>query len=400
MPPIPAPADHPNNRQNEEAVVDPHNSLAKAIRLSAQHLAVAARLSGGQCVHTVQGERQLPSAERLHDDLGGGIADMSAPETVVVTFPGFVADDPAHSGVLRDAGLRIRFAPKTGVRTTAELADLLGDAVAAIVSTDPFDASVFSACPRLRVLARSGVGVDSIDLDAATHAGVVVTTAAGANDQAVADHTLALMLAAVRRVVEFDTCVRRGEWRRDSSATAWDLHGATVGIVGLGSIGRAVARRLQGFGCAILAYDIAPETVNGVECVSLDELLRRADIVTLHVPLNDSTEALIGTPELKQLRNGAIVVNTSRGGVVDEAALYAALAEGRLRAAALDVFVDEPPAGSPLLDLPNVVLTPHVAGLSKSSIAQILRVASQSILTVLDGGVPESVANPDVLAIR
>ena len=145
---------------------------------------------------------------------------MSAGETVVVTFPAFVADDPAHSGVLRDAGLLVRFAPKMGARTTAEVVELIGDAVAAIVSTDPFDVSVFRACPRLRVVARVGVGVDSIDLDAATAAGVVVTTTPGINGQAVADHSLALILAVVRRIVESDVSVRRGEWRRDAVGDA------------------------------------------------------------------------------------------------------------------------------------------------------------------------------------
>ena len=325
---------------------------------------------------------------------------MSAGETVVVTFPAFVADDPAHSGVLRDAGLLVRLAPKLGARTAAEVVELMADAVGGIVSTDPFDDSVFRACPRLRVLARVGVGVDSIDLGAATSAGVVVTTTPGMNGQAVADHALALMLATTRRIVESDVSVRRGEWKRGAAATPWELHGATVGIVGLGAIGRAVARRLQGFDCTILAYDVVPRTVDGVEAVSLDELLRRADIVTLHVPLDDSTHVLVGARELALLRPGAILVNTSRGGVVDEAALYSALTEGRLRAAALDVFADEPPAGSPLLGLSNVVLTPHLAGLSVSSVASMLRLASESIVTVLEGGVPGSVANPEVLAVR
>ena len=139
---------------------------------------------------------------------------MSAGETVVVTFPAFVADDRAHAGALDDAGLSVRLAPKVGARTSAELAELIADAVGAIVSTDPFDRSVFLACPRLRVVARVGVGVDSIDLDAATEAGVVVTTTPGANIESVADHTLALALAALRRVVESDTSVRRGQWRR------------------------------------------------------------------------------------------------------------------------------------------------------------------------------------------
>lgn len=335
-----------------------------------------------------------------HESALGHRVEAGRPEIVVVTFPGFAPTDPAHTGMLDNAGLKIRFAPKTGARTAAEVAYLIGDAVAAIVSTDPFDQSVFRACPRLRVLARSGIGVDSIDLDAATEAGVVVTTAAGGNESAVADHTLALMLAAVRRVVEQDASVRRGEWSRDAASTAWDLSGATVGIVGLGSIGQAVARRLRGFECTILAFDPAPRTVDDVELVSFDELLRRSDIVTLHVPLNASTDVMIGVHELALLKDGCVLVNTSRGGVVDEDALCKALAEGRLRAAGLDVFRREPPLQSPLLDLPNVVLTPHAAGLSEGANTEILRLAARSILTVLEGGVPASVANPDVLLPR
>jgi phosphoglycerate dehydrogenase-like enzyme len=325
---------------------------------------------------------------------------MSAGETVVVTFPAFVADDRAHAGALDDAGLSVRLAPKVGARTSAELAELIADAVGAIVSTDPFDRSVFLACPRLRVVARVGVGVDSIDLDAATEAGVVVTTTPGANIESVADHTLALALAALRRVVESDASVRRGQWRRSPTDLSWELHRATVGIVGLGAIGRSVARRFRGFDCTVLAYDVEPRILDGVEAVSLQELLRRSDLLTIHVPLDDSTQVLIGARELALLRSSAVLVNTSRGGVVDEAALHAALTEGRLRAAGLDVFAEEPPVGSPLLDLPNVVVTPHIAGLSVGAVATMLTLAAQSVVAVLAGGVPLSVANPDVLAVR
>ena len=169
---------------------------------------------------------------------------------------------------------------------------------------------------------------------------------------------------------------------------------------GLARSDASVARRLQGFDCTILAHDLEPRALDGVEAVSLDELLRRSDIVTLHVPLNHSTQVLVGARELALLRPGAILVNTSRGGVVDEAALYTALTDGRLRAAALDVFSNEPPIGTPLLDLPNVVLTPHTAGLSVSSVANMLTPRFAVVVSVLHGGVPDSVANPDVLAAR
>jgi phosphoglycerate dehydrogenase-like enzyme len=325
---------------------------------------------------------------------------MSKNGVVVVTFPGFDRDDPASAGLLDTARLGIRLAPKTGPRGPAEVVALMEDAVAGIVSTDPFDAAVFAACPKLRVLARVGVGIDSIDLAAATAAGVVVTTTPGANDQVVADHTLALMLATVRRIVETDRSVRAGEWSRGGPLTAWDLHGRTVGIVGLGAIGQAVARRLRGFDCIVLGHDVEPRQVMGVESLPLDELLTRSHVVTVHVPLSGSTRGLIGKRELALLPAGAIVVNAARGGIVDEEALVQALRSGRVRAAALDVFADEPPAGSPLLELPNVVLSPHVAALSEGSIRRMLSMAAQSVVAVLEGREPAGVVNPPALAAR
>lgn len=323
---------------------------------------------------------------------------MTSGNVVAVTFPGFDPTNPRHTSALEAAGLEIRFEPNTGLRTPGEVAAIVSDAVAAIVSTDPFDASVFAACPRLRVLARSGVGVDSIDLEAAAQAQVIVTTAAGANNEAVADHTLALMLAASRRIVELDAAVRRGEWRRDAPWAGWDIHGATVGIIGLGSIGRAVAKRLRGFDCVVLASDPAGRPVEGVDLVSLGELLRRSDVVTLHAPLEPSRGPLIGRDELAQMQKGAVLVNTARGGLVDEDALVSSLVEGHLRAAALDVFADEPPSNSALIALPNVTLTPHAAGLTDGANGEIMRLASESVLTVLGGNAPGFVANAGQLA--
>jgi phosphoglycerate dehydrogenase-like enzyme len=326
---------------------------------------------------------------------------VSSSGVVVVTFPSFDVDDPESAGVLIAAGLEIRLSPKTGARTPVDVVTVMADAVAGIVSTDPFDDRVFAACPRLRVLARTGVGVDSIDIDAATAAGVVVTTTPGVNNEVVADHTLALILAAVRRVVESDASVRRGEWRRGSDLPVWDLHGSTVGIVGLGAIGQAVARRLRGFDCTLLAYDVDDRPVDHVKRVSLSELLSRSEIITVHVPLLQSTRGLIGARELALTRPDAILVNTSRGGIVDEEALIEALRSGRMRAAALDVFADEPPAESPLLALPNVVLSAHLAGLSEASITRMLRLAAQAVVSVLEGGEPAGVVNPRVLtAVR
>jgi phosphoglycerate dehydrogenase-like enzyme len=317
--------------------------------------------------------------------------------TVVVTYPAFDEDDPRTGGVLRGAGLEIRLRPRVGECTTGEVLGFMADATAGVVSTDPFDRDVFVGCPRLRVLARVGVGVDTIDLDAATEAGVAVTTTPGINTNTVADHTLALILACVRRVVENDRSVRRGEWDRGGRLIGTELSGSTVGIVGLGAIGRAVVRRLAGFDVRILGYDVSDVEVRDVERVALDDLLRRSDVVTLHVPLGPGTRLLIGAREFELMRPSAILVNAARGGIVDEQALLDALRRGRVGGAGLDVFNREPPR-SELLELDRIVVSPHVAGISVVAQQQALELAVASVLAVLDGRRPRGLVNPGALA--
>jgi len=317
---------------------------------------------------------------------------------VLVTWPDYDVDGASTGARLRAAGLRARIAPKTGARTAGEVARLAAGAVGAIVSTDPFDESVFAAAPSLRVVARVGVGTDSIDLGAATAAGAVVTVTPGANRETAADHALALILAALRRIVEHDASVRRGEWSRTGTLTPWELHGATVGIVGFGAIGRAVCRRLAGFGVELLVADPARAAADGHRVVALDDLLRRADVVTLHAPLDERTRGLIGAPELALMRPEAVLVNTARGGLVDETALAAALDAGAIRAVALDVFEDEPAIAPALLGRSNVTFTPHIGGLSDRSIARMTEQATESVLAVLAGRPDRrTIANPDVL---
>lgn len=323
--------------------------------------------------------------------------DGDTANQVVVTWPGFDPDDPETGGFLRSNGLRIGLSPKLGPRTPAEVSQLMANAVAAIVSTDPFDRSVFDAAKRLRVVARVGVGTDTIDVSAATKAGVVIITTPGANEETVADHTLALILAAVRRVVEHDASVRRGEWNRAGRLTAWDLHGRIVGLVGFGRIGQAVARRLRGFGVDLIACDPFVKPPNAVRLVDLDELLGSADIVSLHVPLLPTTRGLIGLREITLMRPDTILVNTSRGGIIDEERLIDALESRRLRAAALDVFQDEPPTSRRLLELPNVVLTPHIAGLSVDSIKVMVSRATRAVVDVLQGRQVNGMINPEAL---
>jgi phosphoglycerate dehydrogenase-like enzyme len=323
-------------------------------------------------------------------------------DEVLVTWMDFDPDDARSGRRLLDAGYRLRLAPKFGVRSPDAVARLACGAVAAIVSTDPFDRQVFESAPELRVIARVGVGTDSIDLVAATEAGCVVTVTRGVNSETAADHTLALMLGALRRVVEHDRGIRQGAWNRGKNHWPWDLHGATVGIVGFGEIGQAVARRLQAFGTKLLVCDPALSVApNGFHLASLHELLEQSDVVTVHVPLTAATRNLIGQGEFALLRPGAIIVNTARGGIVNEGALVAALRTGGVRAAALDVFDDEPDIPESLLERPNVILTPHIGGISVNSVKAMTAQATASVLDVLAGRPdPAVVANPDVFERR
>lgn len=231
-------------------------------------------------------------------------------------------------------------------------------------SSTTVDAGLLERAPRLRVIGRAGVGVDNIDLDAATERGIPVLNAPSGNTVSAAELTLALILALARKVPEADRSVRAGEWRRSAFAGA-ELRGKTLGLVGAGRIGGEVARRAQGFGMGVLAHDpyLSEERAEelGLEPVSLEALLERADVVSLHVPLTSTTRGMIGAGELARMKPSALLVNLARGGVVDEDALAEALNGGTIAGAALDVYASEPlEEASPLRDAPNTVLTPHL----------------------------------------
>lgn len=325
-------------------------------------------------------------------------APTTASGEVLITWPDYDAS-AVHLGVaLNGAGLRCRLEPKRGARTPADMLAIVGSAVGAIVSTDPFDQAVLASAPELRVIARVGVGIDSIDLDAATARGVAVTVTPGANESTVADHTVALMLAVLRRLCEHNEGVRAGRWERTGRHTPWLLSGARVGLIGYGRIGQLVARRLSGFDVHLFVSDLATIDDTAVEEVDLDTLLATCDVVSLHAPLTPETQGAIGERELALMRPGTVLINTARGGIVDERALTEALRDGRLRGAGLDVFAGEPPdSSSALLRLPNVVLSPHNAGLSVQSIDDMLRRATASVVDILGGRAPADVANPAVL---
>jgi phosphoglycerate dehydrogenase-like enzyme len=315
--------------------------------------------------------------------------------TILVTWPDFDVEDADSGRRLTEAGHELRLAPKVGRRSPAELVRLLDGAAAAIVSTDPFDAAVLRGARGLRVIARVGVGTDSIDVDIATRSGIAVCITPNANAVTTADHAVALMLAAVRRIPEHDRAVRAGGWPRGQDATPWELSGATIGLVGYGTIAQLVARRLEGFAVRILAAD--PAGAGGVECVELDELLGASTVVSLHAPLTDETAGLMDRRRIALMRPDAVLINTARGGLVDEAALIEALETRRIRAAGLDVFADEPPASARLRRLPNLILTPHIGGVSERSVAEMTRRATSAVLAVLAGRRPEGIVNPAAL---
>jgi D-3-phosphoglycerate dehydrogenase / 2-oxoglutarate reductase len=250
------------------------------------------------------------------------------------------------------------------------------------------DAEAIAAGTRLVVIGRAGVGVDNVDLDAATRAGITVINAPTANTIAAAEHTLALLYSVARRIAAADASVRRGEWKR-SAFTGVELRGKTLGIVGLGKIGMAIADRARAMEMEILAHDpyVSAEVAahHGASLVEFAALLRRSDVISVHVPLTRSTKNLIGARELRAMPKGAILLNVARGGVVDEEALAEALRGGHIGGAGVDVFTDEPPRNSPLLDAPNTVLTPHLGASTAEAQIRVAVEAAQQVLDVLEG---------------
>src|SRR5687767_39933 len=220
---------------------------------------------------------------------------------------------------------------------------------------------LLDAAPRLRWVARAGAGLDNIDVGAASERGIGVLNVPGANAVAVAELVLGLMLALFRRIPAADAAVRRGEWEKMQGR---ELRGKTLAIVGLGKIGGAVARRARAFEMECIGFDpvvsAADARAMGVEPVALDDLFPRADVLTLHAPMLPETAGMVGAAQLKRMPRGAVLINAARGALVDEAALVEALRSGALAGAALDVYAEEPPKASPVLSLPNVVLTPHI----------------------------------------
>ena len=275
--------------------------------------------------------------------------------------------------------------------------------------TDKIDAEIMDAAPNIRVISTYSVGYDHIDVEEATKRGIYVTNTPGVLTDAVADFTLALMLAIARRVAEADSYVKSGGWRVAWSPTlflGYSVYGRTLGIVGLGRIGIAVAERARGFNMQVIYYDVQRPPLEverrlNAEYKPLEELLRESDFVTLHVPLTRETYHLIGERELRLMKKTAFLINTSRGPVVDTRALAKALEDGWIAGAALDVFEKEPiEKHNPLLKLPNVVLTPHIASATVEARSKMAEIAALNIISVLKGERPQYLVNLNVLNVK
>ena len=283
-----------------------------------------------------------------------------------------------------------------------ELIAILKDYDALIVRSETqVTPGVIQAGERLQVIGRAGVGVDNIDLDAATSRGVAVVNAPTGNTIAAAEHTMALILALARNLPQAHQSMKQGEWKR-SAFMGIEIRNRTLGIIGLGRVGSEVARRAQSFAMHLVVYDpfVAPDSarVLGVELVTLDGLLAQSDFVTIHTPLTDSTRHVIGGAELAKIKPGSHIINAARGELIDEDALLRALDDGRLAGAALDVFAQEPPSGSPLVNHPKVVVTPHLGGSTEEAQREIAIEVAEQVMAVLRGEPARNTVNAPYLA--
>ncbi len=302
---------------------------------------------------------------------------------------------------LRAAGLDLRFGSGRRSTPAEEVIASLSGCVAAIAGQEPYTAEVFDACPELKLVVRYGVGFDAVDVDAATRRGVLVATIPGTNDWGVADHTIGLMADLAHGISRHDRAMRRGEWRVTRGVDLWQ---ATLGIVGLGRIGRGVALRGLGFDMKVISYEPYPDMAfveqHGVELTSMDDVLGRSDFVTLHLPSMPETERIIDASKLALMKPTAYLVNTARGNLVDEDALYRAVASGRIAGAGIDAWTTEPMVDPRWAELDNVVLTPHSGpstyGVWKASGAMTVDI----VLAVLGGRQPSQLLNPEAWATQ
>lgn len=296
---------------------------------------------------------------------------------------------------------------RDGPHSTGELRRRLADRDGVLLFADRIDAATLDAAPRLKAACNITVGYNNVDVAACTERGILVTNAPGVLDDTTADMTWALLLAAARRIAESDRWLRAGSWKgmKFSDRFGRDVHHATLGILGMGRIGRAVARRAAGFDMRVIYHnrtrlDPALEAEAHASFVPFEQVLAESDFLSLHLPYTDANRNIIGAAELARMKPSSILINASRGGLIDEAALIAALRSGQIAGAGLDVYDGEPNVNPGFLDLDNVVLAPHMGSATRATRLAMARLAIDNLKVALAGGVPPCLVNPEVLARR
>ena len=312
---------------------------------------------------------------------------------ILVTSRSFgqVSDEPIN--LLKQNGFIIDFKKEEELYTEEEFAKIIGQYDAVIVGADPMTAKVIEAGRNLKIICKHGAGVDNIDCKKAKEMGILVTNVPATNSDAVADFTFGLIIDIARRISESVCKVKTGKWDRYIGV---DIFKKTLGIVGYGAIGRRVARRAIGFDMKVLAYDPYVNSDNNnnfVNFTDLDTLIRESDFISIHVPLNESTKHLIQDSKMRQMKQGAFIINAARGGIVDEEALYRNLLNGHLGGAALDVIEHEPLGNNPLVNLDNVIITSHIASYSKEAINAVSMTCTRNVVKFFKGEKPDNVVN-------
>jgi len=305
-------------------------------------------------------------------------------EKILTTPRSYGKNMPELFEQLEAAGYEVVKNPTGGIIEKETMKELVKDVSGIIVGVDPLDAEVLACAPKLRAIAKYGVGVDNIDLDYCKEHNIKVSRTVGANSEAVADYAMTLIMAVARKAVMIDRKCRAKDWGKISTR---DVSGATLGLFGLGAIGKHVAKRAQGFGMKVLAYDpFWPEEyakANDIQQADAETIFKNADFISLHLPLMESTRNFVGEKEIAMMKKDAVIINTARGGLIDEAALLAALKEGRIYGAGIDAFAQEPPEDPAWFELDNVVIGSHCAASTTGATQNMGRMATENIINDL-----------------
>lgn len=305
-------------------------------------------------------------------------------EKVLITPRSYGKDMPELFDRLKAAGCALVRNASGGILSKDQMKTLAADCTGIIVGVDPLDTEVLSCAPKLRAIAKYGVGVDNIDMEYCGAHGIRVSRTIGANSEAVADYAMALILAVARKVPQIDGKCREKNWGK---ITSRDVSHATLGLLGMGAIGKLVAKRARGFDMKVIAYDVFWNAeyaqANGIEYKEPDEIFKTADFISLHLPLTEETKNYVGEKELAMMKSDSVLINTARGGLIDEAALLKALQERRIYGAGLDAFSHEPPEDPAWLALDNVVLGSHCAASTVGAVGNMGRMATDNLLADL-----------------